>query len=137
MTKEEIISLIQSTPTLMALVPDTKAIAEEISKDRTKLVKTEIGVGTILEVLGVQSGNTLLDIIYNDTNFRHVKPLIDQGRLRLDSPFVISFIEQFTQAGLLTVEQKNALLSKAKEPDPVSEFDVRVAIYNDDGSLRV
>ena len=137
MTKEEIVNLIKTTPTLTALVPDTRAIAEEISKGRTKFVKTEIGVGTILEVLGVQSGNTLLDIIYNDANFRHVKPLIDQGRLRLDSPFVISVVEQFTQAGLLTVEQKNVLLSKAKEPDPISEFDVRVAIYNDDGSLRV
>lgn len=135
MTKEEIVSLIQSTPTLMALVPNTRDIAEEISKGRTKLVKTEIGVGTILEVLGVQSGNTLLDVIYNDTNFRHVKPLIDQGRLRLDSPFVISFIEQLTQAGLLTVEQKNALLNRAKEPEVISEYSVRSAIFNENGEL--
>lgn len=137
MTKEDIVSLIQSSPTLMALVPDTKAIAEEISKGRTKLVRTEIGVGTILEVLGITTGNTLLDVIYSDNNFRHVKPLLEQSRLRLDSPFVISFIDQFVSLGLLTEDQKNALLERAKEPDVISEYEVRVAIFNDDGSMRV
>ena len=39
--------------------------------------------------------------------------------------------------GLLTQAQLDALVARAKEPAPVAEYDVRVAIYNDDGSLRV
>ena len=31
----------------------------------------------------------------------------------------------------------DALIARAKEPAPVDEYRVRVAIYNDDGSLRV
>jgi hypothetical protein len=137
MSQDDILFLIRNTPSLLELVPDTKAIADAISDKRTKLVKTEAGVGTILEVLGIDTGNALLDIVYNVADFRYVKPLIEQGRLRLDSPFVISFIEKFTQEGLLTEDQRDSLLSKAKEADPVSEFDIRVAIYNDDGSLRI
>lgn len=137
MTREEITTLIKETPSLMSLVPDTAAIAEEICRTKTKYVPTEIGVGTILEVLGVSAGNSLLDILYSSQDFRYVKPLLEQGRLRLDSAFVVSTIEQFVTAGILTEDQKESLLSTARQPETVTEFEVRVAIYNDDGTMRV
>jgi hypothetical protein len=56
------------------------------ARTRTRPMPTEVGTGTILEVLGLNVGNALLDVIYNDPRFRYVKPLVEQGRLRLDLP---------------------------------------------------
>ena len=52
----------------------------------SRLVPTEIGNGTVLETLGLAVGNALLDVLYNAPDFRYVKPLLEQGRLRIDAP---------------------------------------------------
>lgn len=52
------------------------------------------------------------------------------------SPFVRAALQEMVP-GLLTQPQCDALLSRAQVPDPVSEFAVRLAIYNDDGSMKV
>ena len=128
MTADEIRAAIAADPALQALVPDTQAIADALSVGRTRWKHTDIGVGTIIEVLGLAAANPVLDALYASPDYRHVKPLLEQGRLRLD---VVA------QAGLLTQVQLDALVARAKEPAPVDEYQVRVAIYNDDGSLRV
>lgn len=84
--RDEIIS--KCSPDLLAL-HDTNAIANVINSGRVKPNKVEIGNGTILEVLGLSVGNALLDIIYTDSNFRHVKHLVEQGRLTIDSPLIL------------------------------------------------
>lgn len=136
MTPDEIRAAINADPVLQALVPDTHAIADALSVGRTRYAETQIGIGTIIEVLGLATANVVLDLIYSAPDYRHVKPLLDQGRLRLDSPFVHGALQSMVPA-LLTQEQRDALVARATVPDPVTEFDVRVAIYNDDGSLRV
>ena len=137
MTEDEIRAAIAADPALRALVPDTHAIATALSVGRVRYEKTEIGVGTVIEVMGLATANAVLDVIYSATDYRHVKPLLDQGRLRLDSQFVRAALQNMVAAGLLTQPQCDALLSRAQAPDPVSEFAVRLAIYNDDGSMRV
>lgn len=136
MTHDDIRDAIAADPDLQALVPDTQAIADALSAGRTRYVHTEIGVGTIIESLGLTTANTVLDAINANPDFRYVKPLLEQGRLRLDSPFVRGTLASLVGV-LITQEQHDVLLARAQSPDPVSEFDVRCAIYADDGSLRV
>jgi hypothetical protein len=136
MTHDEIRAAIAADPALQALVPDTQALAAALSAGRTLYVETNIGVGTIIEVLGLSVANPVLDAIYASPDYRHVKPLLDQGRLRLDSEFVRGALQTMVPT-LLTQAQRDALVARAAVADPVSEYEVRCAIYADDGSLRV
>ena len=137
MTAEEIRAAIAADPALQALVPDTVALAAALSVGRTRYVETNIGVGTIIEVLGLAAANPVLDALYASPDYRHVKVLLDQGRLRLDAVAQAGMLQPLVTGGLLTQAQLDALVARAKEPAPVDEYAVRVAIYNDDGSLRV
>ena len=136
MTPNQILEKIKTTPELLALVPNTQAIADKLSEGLTKTVPTEVGNGTILEVLGLATGNALLDVITGNADFRHVKPLIEQGRLRLDSPLTTMALTSLVGI-VITEAQKDALLARCRVPDSVDEFQVRVAIFNDDGTLKV
>lgn len=137
MTTEEIRAAIAADPALQALVPDTVALAAALSVGRTRYVETNIGVGTIIEVLGLAAANPVIDALYASPDYRHVKPLLDQGRLRLDVVAQAGMLQPLVTGGLLTQAQLDALIARAKEPTPVDEYAVRVAIYHDDGSLRV
>lgn len=137
MTPDEIRAAIAADPALQALVPDTQAIAAALSVGRTRYVETQIGVGTIIEVLGLAAANPVLDALYASPDYRHIKPLLDQGRLRLDAVAQAGMLQPLVTGGLLTQAQLDALIARAKEPAPVDEYAVRVAIYNDDGSLKV
>ena len=137
MTAEEIRAAIAADPALQALVPDTVALAAALSVGRTRYVETNIGVGTIIEVLGLAAANPVLDALYASPDSRHVKPLLDQGRLRLDAVAQAGMLQPLVTGGLLTQAQLDALVARAKEAAPVAEYDVRMAIYNDDGSLKV
>ena len=137
MTPDEIRAAISADPALQALVPDTQAIADALSAGRTRWKPTDIGVGTIIEVLGLAAANPVLDALYASPDYRHVKPLLEQGRLRLDSVAQAGMLQPLVTSELLTQAQLDALVARAKEPAPVDEYDVRMAIYNDDGSLKV
>lgn len=137
MTADEIRAAIAADPALQALVPDAQAIAAALSVGRTRYVETQIGVGTIIEVLGLAAANPVLDALYAAPDYRHVKPLLDQGRLRLDAVAQAGMLQPLVTGGLLTQAQLDALVARAKEPAPVAEYAVRMAIYNDDGSLKV
>ena len=137
MTAEEIRAAIAADPALQALVPDTQAIAAALSAGRMRYVETQIGVGTIIETLGLAAANPVLDALYASPDYRPVKPLLDQGRLRLDAVAQAGMLQPLVTGGLLTQAQLDALVARAKEPAPVAEYDVRMAIYNDDGSLKV
>lgn len=137
MTADEIRAAIAADPALQALVPDSQAIADALSVGRTRWKHTEIGVGTIIEALGLAAANPVLDALYASPDYRHVKPLLDQGRLRLDVVAQAGMLQPLVTGGLLTQAQLDALIARAKEAAPVAEYDVRMAIYNDDGSLKV
>ena len=137
MTADEIRAAIAADPALQALVPDSQAIADALSVGRTRWKHTEIGVGTIIEVLGLTAANPVLDALYASPDYRHVKPLLDQGRLRLDVVAQAGMLQPLVTGGLLTQAQLDALIARAKEPAPVDEYQVRVAIhYNADGTRK-
>lgn len=95
------------------------AIAAVVNAGRVKTVETNVGNGTILEVLGITVGNALLDVLTTQEQFRHVRPLIEQGRLRLDSPLVQGVIDGFVGT-VLTAEQAQTLKNRCVVADPVS-----------------
>jgi hypothetical protein len=108
---------------------DCHAIAALVSAGRTRPNKTEIGNGTILEVLGLALGNTMLDIINGDTNYRYVKPLLEQGRLQIGSALAQAAVQAFVPA-LLTQAQADALMAIGNDPAPVNWQQVQDAIIN-------
>lgn len=129
MTPTEIRDAVAASPELQALAAtgNTQAIADALSAGRTKLVHTEVGAGTVLEVLGLATGNSLLDVIANAADFRHVKPLVEQGRLRLDSAMTIATLQSLVGT-VLTQPQADALLARAKVADPVTHTQVGEAL---------
>lgn len=109
---------------------DHRGIAAILSVGRTKTVPTEVGNGTVLEVLGLTVGNALLDVINSAPDFRHVKPLLEQGRLRLDSPMTQSALASLVPA-VLTAQHVSDLVARCTQPDPVTHPQVSAALEGD------
>lgn len=107
---------------------DHGALAEALSVGRIKLAPTEIGIGTLLETLGLSTGNALLDYLKGTPDFRHVWPLLEQGRLRADSPMVRATIDALAAGGLISVAEAGVLKALAEQPDPVTSQDVTRAL---------
>lgn len=57
--------------------------------------------------------------------------------LDFGDPALRSMIEQFGAQGLITADEAAHLKALAEVPDPVTEFEVRCAIFADDGSMLV
>lgn len=112
---------------------DFDAIAAAVSIGRTKPSAREIGNGTILEVLGLATGNALLDVINTVPDFRYVKPLVEQGRLTVGSPLVQATVQSLVPMGVLTQPQADALCALGFDPDPVTALQVNQALVSDDG----
>jgi len=146
-TNDEIRVAVAASPALMAVAAAradgwTQAIADALSAGRTRLVPTEVGNGTVLEVLGFDVGNALLDLLAAQPAYRHVRPLLDQGRLRLDSAIVLGAMQQLVgqqiaEGVTFTQAHHDALRARASAPAAVPEWDVRCALLADDGSLRI
>lgn len=139
MSPSEIRDAIGASPALKALATagNLAGVAAALSEDRTRPTDAEIGNGLILEVLGIERGNVLLDLIAQDANLRHVRPLLEQGRLRVSSALVAGWLQGLVLATKLTQEEADAVTALGRGPDPVSEFDVRCACWSDDGELLV
>lgn len=102
-------------------------IAALVSAGRTKPSTREIGNGTILETIGLQYGNAMLDAIYNAPDFRHVKPLLEQGRLIVGSPLVVATVQGMVPA-VMPQPVADLLLALTVEPAPVSVQEVITAM---------
>lgn len=134
---DEIRSAISSDEQLMSVIPDTQAIADALSGRETYKVPFEIGAGGIIATLGLERGNALLDAIQSTPGFRHVWPMIEQGRLDLSSPLVELSLDALVQSEVISSSEMQQLLSLCLRPIEVSEDDVKRAIWNDDGSLAI
>lgn len=113
---------------------DFDAIALAVSAGRTKANTREIGNGTILEVLGLATGNALLDVINTVPDFRYVKPLVEQGRLTVGSPLVQSTVQALVPMGVLKQADADALCTLGFDPDPVTAAQVTQALVDDGGN---
>lgn len=128
---------IQARPDVIALAPNTEAMAAALSVNRKKVVSTLGGIGTIMRALGPTAGGALLDQLeaLSATNpaVKWAMVMIKAGTLDFGDASTRGMIDQ-----LVTDPAANAALKAVAEvPDPISEFEVRVAIYNDDGSLKI
>lgn len=123
---------IQALPQELRDSRDESLIAAALNATRTRANKREIGNGTILEVLGLAAGNALLDVINTVPDFRHVKPLVEQGRLMVGSALVQATVQSLVPA-VLTQPQADALCALGVEPDPVDIIELRRAMWSDQG----
>lgn len=126
---------IQALPAELLATQDTAAIAAALSVGRTRPSGVEVGNGLVLETLGITAGNAFLDVIYTVPDFRHVRPLVEQGRLNIGSPLVQATIQSLVPS-VLTQPEADALCNLGRVPDPVTPEQVEVAMKNDDGSFK-
>lgn len=140
MTVEEIRQAIEASPTLLALVPDSGAIAAAMSSGRTRPAETLGGVGYVMAVLGPTEGAAVLDALnaLSGTNsvVKWAWVLINRGELDFGHATTRSMILSLVP-GVMTSAQAAALLAGAEVPDPIDEFDVRLALWGDGGTLLV
>ena len=114
----------------------TQAIADILSVGRTRAAPTEVGNGTILEVLGLQVGNALLDVLLSTepaSPYRHVRPLLEQGRLRLDlapaQMALASLVGQHIASGVtFTQAHVDALVARTRVADLITHTQVGAAL---------
>lgn len=144
MTHDEILAAIAGNPELVALAVDrnTQAIADKLSDGRTRLNPDyRYDKGDFIVALGLPLGNAVLDAIEGDPLYRHAKDLVISGKLRADLPITQTLLGQMVGATFdamtFTEAHAEALLDLARVDAPVSEWDVRCALFNDDGSLRI
>ena len=94
---------------------------------RTKATDTEIGNGMILEVLGLTLGTQVLDLINSTPAYKYVKPLLEQGRLKISSALAQGAVQAFVP-GLLTQAQADAIKALGIADDHVSAARVANAL---------
>lgn len=140
MDANEIRAAIAADPALQALVPDTTALAAALSQGRTQTVSSLVGVGRVMDCLGPTEGAAVLDALDGlravSSPVKWAWLLLERGELDVGLQSVRSQIDALTPA-VFTPAQAAAIKALAERPELVSEFDVRCAIYADDGSLKV
>lgn len=94
---------------------DPGEVAELLNAPQVVFAPTEVGKGTILDVLGLDRANPVLDEIENNARFRHVRELLVGGKLRLDWESVRNELAGLVAAGLVTGTEMDALLDRARQ----------------------
>lgn len=108
---------------------DHGAIAAAVNVGRTKIVSRLGGIGAVMETLGPVDGAALLDLLEVTAStvpaVRWAFVLINRGELDFGSLATRAMIDQ-----LVTSPAKELLLAVAEVPNPITEFDVRCALYD-------
>lgn len=120
---EEIISL----PELLAM-GDHGAIAKELSRGRKKVIPMEIGKGKILEVIGLATANSLLDVIDSHPDYRHVKQLLQNGWFNIGSPLARASVDALVVAGIINEIEGTAIKAIAEVDDVITSQEVTKAL---------
>jgi hypothetical protein len=116
---------------------DLGTLAAILSVGRTRPSALEIGNGMILQALGVEAGNKLLDHIASADELRYVRPLLDQGRLTIGASVVQVALQSFVALpDVLSQTDADRLCALGLEPDPLTPQDVAGALYNPDGTQK-
>lgn len=111
-----------------------QAIAGAVNVGRVKPQPTSIGEGKILEVLGLDAGNAFLDVIDGAPDFRHVKKVVARGDFDMSTAVSHAGVQAMVPA-VLTQVHADMLKALGTAPDPITEFDVRCALYAEDGTF--
>lgn len=123
MDYQALASYINGDPELSALAAEgaDEAIAQTMNARTAPVyVTTEIGNGLVLATIGLTAGNALLDAINALPDFRHVRPLLEQGRLDISSPLAQGALDSLVGAvPEFTADHVNALKALAAKDAPV------------------
>lgn len=111
----------------LVLAKNHLAIAEVLSNTLTQPVATEIGKGTILAILGFDSGNAFLDVIDNSPPYRHVKDIIGKSKFDVSLEVSKQGILAMVPA-VITQEQADALIALGTQKVQVSVQEVAQAL---------
>lgn len=114
---------------------DCAALATLLSVGRVCSSEREIGYGTILEVIGIDAGNKLIDFIKAEPAMRHVTKLLEQGWLRIGSDLVQNILLTFV-GDAISLDDANRLCALGEQSDPVTAQQVAEALFNPDGSAK-
>ena len=114
---------------------DCEALAILLSAGRTCGNGREVGYGTIIETIGLEVGNQLIDFLKASEAMRHVMPLLDQGRLRIGAPLVQSTLQSLV-GGPIDQADADALCALGLQPDPLTARQVAEALFHEDGSEK-
>lgn len=116
---------------------DTQAIADAVNVGRVRIAPKLIGIGTILATLGA-SGGVFLDGLValgaSDRNVFWAMELIKSGQLDVGMPTTRCQVEALGQLVPTMASAVAALLALAETPDPITELDVRCALWDADGT---
>lgn len=153
MTPAEIRTAITNDPAVLALLPDTVAVASALSAGRTKLVLTMATERRILSALGVIDGAVFLDALdaFAAQTLPADHPLAPYhsgikravGWLKTDEGIDIGdassqlMLDALAAAGVVSADSAAVVKAIARVPDPLSELDVRRAVFADDGESLV
>lgn len=153
MTATEIRAAIVADPAVLALVPDTGAIAAALSAGRTKVQPRMITERRIIAALGLVDGDAFLTALegVGSTTLPDAHPLkpyqkglarvitwlkTDEG-LDVGDPLAQQMLTVLGAAGVVNEAHATVIKALALVADPVSELDVRRALFADDGTLLV
>ena len=106
-------------------------IAAVLSVGRTRVVRTEVGKGAIIEAIGLTAGNALLDVIDSDPTYRHIKQLVENGWFNIGSALARASLDTLVPA-VLSEAHADALKALADVPDPVTPLQVARALEQGD-----
>ena len=120
---------------------DADAIAAVVNVGRTRVAPRLGGIGAVMETLGAVDGPLVLDAL---DSLKATLPsvrwgwvLLERGELDFGSTVTRQMIDGLVMGGVMTEAQGLTLKALAEQPDHVTEFDVRRAIWADDGSYLV
>lgn len=148
MTHDEIRAVIGASPELQALAPDTQALAAHPifanHKQASEYWLTDRGLVSDLTVATgspAMSDSILTKFDTAAGQSRSVKAVSnrlysDDRGINFGDPAMVAWFVAMTPA-LFTEQERDALLALSQRPAPVGEFEIRQAIFNDNGSLRV
>ena len=140
MTPSEIRTAINADPAILALVPDTQAIADALSAGRTKIGEvTAHNIRQYLTLIGllIPIEDATAMSCREAARVLEIFPIIDLANPMIAGKFnqVLTDLVDETLLPDFTEEHKQTILSFAYHPDPVGEMDVRKALWSDDGVL--
>ena len=117
---------------------DADSIAAVVNVGRTRIVPRLGGIGAVMETLGSVDGPVVLDAL---DSLKATLPavrwgwvLLERGELDFGATVTRQMIDGLVMGGVMTEDQGLSIKALAEQPDPVTEFDVRRAIWADDGS---
>ena len=111
---------------------DIELITAKVNEGRTMKVKTAIGAGTILGVLGFISGNNFLDVIDSVPDYRHVKKVIQNESFDVSLEVSRAGIDALVPT-VLSAEEALRLKALGEVADEVTQGQVEVQLKTTTG----